>query len=312
MRKIINHLRALRVLFFAVAVGISGGALAYHNDPPPTVEKPDKGHRYETSRLHAAINHYSLPPELAKQFGLTGEALFNTVKSRVNSGNVSRAESKFGFTPLHVAALHADGAVINLLVKKGANLEAKDKKGRTPLFLAAEFGDPFVVKALLDAGAQYGIKSPVVWHIDTRAIKDTEGRTILHAAALNPNNPAWILNMLIDLDRITPIGAGLDRDGNGNNVLHYAASNLDGRLAHFAIREIFSKLLTPDESKWGNIWQLKLVKNAQGHTPYDQAAWLHEQSRRYDRSYGCVVWGFLGTCKATRPVEILRLLETHQ
>ena len=44
-------------------------------------------------------------------------------------------------------------AVVDLLLKAGANVDAADESGRTPLFLAAEHGDIELANLLLDAGA---------------------------------------------------------------------------------------------------------------------------------------------------------------
>ena len=55
---------------------------------------------------------------------------------------------------LFLAATDGDGAMVKLLLEKGAELKSKDKYGRTPLCWAAENGHVAVVKLLLENGSQ--------------------------------------------------------------------------------------------------------------------------------------------------------------
>jgi uncharacterized protein len=49
--------------------------------------------------------------------------------------------------------------IIYLLVKKGAGLNIKDKKGNTPLMLAVIKGDEAIVKLLAASGANISLKN---------------------------------------------------------------------------------------------------------------------------------------------------------
>ncbi|KAK0761661.1 LOW QUALITY PROTEIN: hypothetical protein N5P37_005643 [Trichoderma harzianum] len=75
-------------------------------------------------------------------------------------------------TDLIIASYYGHGAVVKLLVKRGADLEAKDRDGRTPLSWAAENGHEAIAKLLVEKGA----------HLE---VKDKDGRTPLSWAAEN-------------------------------------------------------------------------------------------------------------------------------
>ncbi|SMC20295.1 Ankyrin repeat-containing protein [Andreprevotia lacus DSM 23236] len=68
--------------------------------------------------------------------------------------------SKEGWYPLHVAAYYGSVEVIELLVKKGADINARGTyDDMTPLHMAVSYGKPEFVKALLANGADKSLKS---------------------------------------------------------------------------------------------------------------------------------------------------------
>merc|ERR1712217_299061 len=69
-----------------------------------------------------------------------------------------------GRTAMHWAADYGHPEIINLLAKKGGNVNAKDKFGITPLMAAVFDGRESAVKALLANGAD-------------KSIKDSDGKT---------------------------------------------------------------------------------------------------------------------------------------
>lgn len=67
--------------------------------------------------------------------------------------NVDLKILKDHLTALMIASSKGNKAIIEALIKKGANINAKDDDGVTPIFFAITSGKPEVVKFLLDKGA---------------------------------------------------------------------------------------------------------------------------------------------------------------
>jgi len=80
------------------------------------------------------------------------------------------------FSPLGYAiSKQQDSAMIEALVKRGANVNIKDSEGETPLMLAVRFSSTDVVRTLIDAGA------------DVNA-KNKKGESVLVIAEMNKGN----------------------------------------------------------------------------------------------------------------------------
>ena len=103
---------------------------------------------WETERIRNP--RFSIGIIVASYFGLGA-----VVKLLLDKGaDLESKDDKYGQTPLSWAAENGREAVVKLLLDKGADLESKDKKnGWTPLSWAAENGREAVVKLLLDKGA---------------------------------------------------------------------------------------------------------------------------------------------------------------
>jgi len=68
------------------------------------------------------------------------------------------AKNKYGWTPLHYAALNGRVDIVATLLEHGADPNVQDKFGRTPLHLAASEGRVDVVRLLLERGADPTVK----------------------------------------------------------------------------------------------------------------------------------------------------------
>ncbi len=103
------------------------------------------------------------------------------VSACLGTGVDLEARDEENAIPLHrAAALSADPAVIESLLKAGSHPIVRDVSGRTPLHWAAEYNNnPAIAQALLNAGA------------DANA-DDESGNLPLHYAARSTGNPAVI------------------------------------------------------------------------------------------------------------------------
>src|SRR3989442_15435145 len=73
-----------------------------------------------------------------------------------------RATTRIGaYTPLILAAKHGSAAVMDGLLKAGADVNAQTPNGTTALMLAAASGTPDAVALLMDGGADVNAKEPV-------------------------------------------------------------------------------------------------------------------------------------------------------
>lgn len=85
----------------------------------------------------------------------------DVVTAMIVCGADVNLKTQEGWTPLHTAAYYGPAAMIDLLVSKGAQINARGNyDGWTPLHMAASADkDAAVVQALLKAGADKTLKS---------------------------------------------------------------------------------------------------------------------------------------------------------
>jgi len=120
--------------------------------------------------------------------------------------DVGAVDSVLGYTPLHMAARKDRISAARLLLAAGAPINAKNTKGRTPLAIAARDGYKDLAALLIEKGADVNIKA-------------SDGSAPLHLAGLNGNKP--LARLLLDngadasaqtVTGMTPVDAALAND----------------------------------------------------------------------------------------------------
>lgn len=71
----------------------------------------------------------------------------------VQSGADVDAETRAGYTPLHVASHFGSLATVRFLLEQGARVEVRNELGYTPLHQAAQQGHSQIVNLLLENNA---------------------------------------------------------------------------------------------------------------------------------------------------------------
>jgi ankyrin repeat protein len=90
----------------------------------------------------------------------------------IREGANAKAANREGATPLWLASVNGDAAIIEALIKGGADPNEKLPLGRTPLMEASRTGNVDAMKVLLDHGAQVNAKetlrgtTPLMWAAD--------------------------------------------------------------------------------------------------------------------------------------------------
>jgi len=110
---------------------------------------------------------------------------------------------------IHQASVAGNAAIVDTLVKAGADVNTEDYAGHTQLHYAALYGRADVVNLLLGYRAGNGR------HLANVEVQDVEGQTVLHCGAANGSET--ILEALLKKE------ASIDKpDGFGRTALHYA------------------------------------------------------------------------------------------
>lgn len=91
---------------------------------------------------------------------------------------VLEAQCQENNTPLHIACLNGDTAldIVNLLIKKNANIHAANKNGETPMHISAGGGHEQLTNTLLKKGADVNVQ-------------DAKGRTPVILAVIGGHKP---------------------------------------------------------------------------------------------------------------------------
>ena len=166
---------------------------------------------------------------------------------------INQADDR-GFTPLHIAAVNPDTAILELLLESGADIEARTDEKKTPLYLAAEFGRLKPVQKLLEgkafslpldkggntplmAAVANGQSETVKWmlkwmdeHGTMIDVTNTEGQTVLFTAVMQGD--LEIVKLLIKNEANPKIV-----DKNGMTILHVACLAIKPEVVEYLLRE---------------------------------------------------------------------------
>jgi len=108
--------------------------------------------------IHAASKHVEKYKQSTLHQAVVSQKI-DAVKELLQGSVEIDLSDKLGRTPLHYAAFGGNTEIIELLLKKGANINAVDtSKQWTPLFFAVFMNHPDAVKLLIDNGADEMIK----------------------------------------------------------------------------------------------------------------------------------------------------------
>ena len=129
-----------------------------------------------------------------------GAGNIEAIKQHLAAGTDVDSKSKYGDTPLRIAAINGQKEIATLLITNGANVNARTPRmvgWHTPLHWAAHWGHKEIAELLIAKGA------------DVNAMDFTFGRTLLHIAAREGHKE--IVELLIA--KGADVNA-MDKDGN--------------------------------------------------------------------------------------------------
>jgi len=92
------------------------------------------------------------------------------IKQHLAAGTDVDSKSKYGDTPLCIAAINGQKEISTLLITKGADVNAEDTAGRTPLHSAAHWGHKEIAELLIAKGVDVNAidaagETPLDWAI---------------------------------------------------------------------------------------------------------------------------------------------------
>jgi ankyrin repeat protein len=158
------------------------------------------------------------------------------VKQLLKFGANINGESRFNWSPLHIASKYGHIDIVKYLVEHGANINKKTENGCTPLYIASEEGYEAIVKFLIEHGASVN-KSDFIFRKTPLDIACEKGyETIVKMLIEHDPDVKKYENALLlvacerGYEKIVKIliehGANINiRDDNVDSLLHIACRN---------------------------------------------------------------------------------------
>ena len=167
----------------------------------------------------------------------------NSLDVLVRAGANVKAANSEGVTPLAMASLYGNAAMIDRLIKAGADAKQRGPNGETMVMFAARNGNPQAVTVLLEAGADVNARETVrgttalMWAVEQ---KHPEAVKVLLAGGADPSAKSG--------------GAGLPRNYMANRVNQRAVLLAQDRRRRAAAAGItYDEQLTLDQKTGAEI-----------------------------------------------------------
>jgi len=205
------NLAAFVVLFLIAVPVVARGAAGVE---PRLIDAVKSGNRDAVRTLlkSADVNAPEVDGTTALHWSVRANDL-ETTSLLLGAGARADQANRYGVTPLSLAALNGNAAVMDALIKAGADPAATVSNGQTMLMIAARSGNPDAMNVLLTR------------HVDVNAREQVLGETALIWAA--SENHAAAITLLAK--------NGADVNARSNSLKFPLAKYGDGKSARFTV-----------------------------------------------------------------------------